>query len=68
MVQGELSLDSVKVVRNDLSESDLEIIQTTATPASKSAQKLLAVEAPKLTSSALDWSAPVARLSGIDKT
>jgi hypothetical protein len=28
MVQGELSLESVKVVRNDLSDSDLEIVPT----------------------------------------
>lgn len=27
LVQGELSLDSVKVIRNDLSESDLEVVQ-----------------------------------------
>ncbi|HLH52492.1 MAG TPA: hypothetical protein VKY92_02660 [Verrucomicrobiae bacterium] len=27
LVQGELSLDTVKVVRNDLSESDLEVVQ-----------------------------------------
>lgn len=30
LVQAELSLEGVKVVRNDLSESDLEVIQTTS--------------------------------------
>ncbi len=33
MVQPELSLDAVKVVRNDLSDSDLEIVPATAQPA-----------------------------------
>lgn len=37
MVQVELSLDSVKVVRNDLSESDLEIVRTN-TPQSRAVQ------------------------------
>ena len=32
MVQGELSLDSVKVVRNDLAESDLEVVQARPAP------------------------------------
>jgi hypothetical protein len=30
LVQAELSLESVRVVRNDLSESDLEVVQTTS--------------------------------------
>jgi hypothetical protein len=34
-VQGELSLDKVKVVRNDLSEADVEIITATAGPKPK---------------------------------
>jgi hypothetical protein len=33
MVQSELSLEGVKVVRNDLSDSDLEIISTSCPPA-----------------------------------
>ena len=35
MVQGELSLDSVKVMRNDLAETDLEVVP--ARPAPKAA-------------------------------
>ena len=35
MVQAELSLDMVKVVRNDLSESDLEVVQTAPTVSQK---------------------------------
>lgn len=37
LVQGELSLDTVKVVRNDLSDSDLEVVAVTASPARKPA-------------------------------
>lgn len=44
MVQGELSLDRVKVVRNDLSESDLEIVPARPT-VPKSQPELVAVEA-----------------------
>jgi hypothetical protein len=35
LVQGELSLDSVKVVRNDLSECDLEVVPSREKPAAK---------------------------------
>lgn len=34
-VQGELSLDSIKVVRNDLSDADLEVVTRKAAPAQK---------------------------------
>src|SRR5579872_27125 len=38
MVQGELSLDAVKVIRNDLSESDLEVVQSRKAEVSKDAK------------------------------
>jgi hypothetical protein len=52
MVQGELSLDSVKVVRNDLRDSDLEIlaggrVQANPTPATRQSAGTAAAEAGK---------------------
>ncbi len=40
MVQSELSLDGVKVVRNDLSDSDLEILPANNVPTSLAAKEL----------------------------
>jgi hypothetical protein len=34
-VQGELSLDNIKVVRNDLSDADLEVVTRKSAPAKK---------------------------------
>jgi len=65
MVQGELSLDRVKVVRNDLSDSDLEIV-----PARKPSQPTLS--APELAaaqgSPQRAWERMASRLFGAGKT
>ena len=64
MVQGELSLDRVKVVRNDLSDSDLEIV-----PAKKPTQPTLpAAELATAQSSPRAWERVANRLFGADKT
>lgn len=44
-VQGELSLDNIKVVRNDLSEVDLEIVPMKARPAKPPPAPIFGVEA-----------------------
>ncbi len=66
MVQAELSLDTVKVVRNDLSESDLEVVRVSraATPISPPP---LAEAAPRLANSEPGWSAAASRLFGVGK-
>lgn len=66
MVQGELSLDTVKVVRNDLSESDLEVVRVSraATPISPPP---LAAAAPGPADSEPGWSAAASRLFGVGK-
>ena len=65
MVQGELSLDRVKVMRNDLSDSDLEIV-----PARKPAP--VPSPAPELAaasnSPARSWERVASRLFGAGKT
>lgn len=53
-VQGELSLDRVKVMRNDLSETDLEVVP--AKP--KAAPASLAVESDEGAESAWGWVTP----------
>jgi hypothetical protein len=58
-VQGELSLDNIKVMRNDLSETDVEIVPAKARPASlpsASAGAVAAVMAvPELPSARKAW-------------
>jgi hypothetical protein len=65
MVQGELSLDRVKVVRNDLSDSDLEIV-----PAKQPSRS--AVPAPELAATVSSppraWGRVTSRLFGAGKT
>jgi hypothetical protein len=65
-VQGELSLDRIKVVRNDLSDADLEVVGAKPSP-------LAAVNAPaprsaeRAESGALAWRRLAARVCGVDK-
>jgi hypothetical protein len=66
-VQGELSLDRIKVVRNDLSDADLEIVgakpapvATVNTPVPRSAEKTK--------SGAMAWRRLAARVSGVDRS
>jgi hypothetical protein len=64
MVQAELSLDRVKVVRNDLSDSDLEIV-----PAKKPPQVPLPAPVPTAEkASEGGWGRVTGRLFGIGKT
>jgi hypothetical protein len=52
-VQGELSLDNIKVVRNDLSDADLEVVTRKATPVDKDVG-ITAPERPLATLSAVN--------------
>lgn len=54
LVQAELSLETVKVVRNDLSESDLEVVRVGDKPAVP--EKLFTCPRPKPRPLAPDWS------------
>jgi hypothetical protein len=68
MVQGELSLDSVKVVRNDLTESDLEIVRRpNRTTAPQRSQEDTQAET-KASAPDIGWGAAAGRLLGIGKT
>jgi hypothetical protein len=66
MVQGELSLDRVKVVRNDLSESDLEVVRAehpmVVKPLASAGGRTAAAPA-----SESRWGAAAGRLLGIGK-
>ena len=65
LVQGELSLDRVKVVRNDLSDSDLEIVPAKKpSPAPVPAPELAAT----VSSSPRAWERMTSRLFGAGKT
>jgi hypothetical protein len=65
LVQGELSLDRVKVVRNDLSDSDLEIVPAKKpSPAPAPAPELTATVSP----SPRAWERVTSRLFGAGKT
>jgi hypothetical protein len=57
-VQTELSLERVRVVRNDLSEADLEVVPARRTPAARSAQTFEASEPQP--------SAPVSQLGALN--
>jgi hypothetical protein len=64
-VQGELALDQVKVLRNDLSESDLEIVVTQeATPPAPRAEATLR----RRTYSALHWARLTLRIFETGRT
>jgi hypothetical protein len=66
LVQAELSLASVKVVRNDLSDSDLEVVRPQPPPPSNGAAPVV----PKLPShlaSSSAWSRVTGRLFGLGR-
>lgn len=67
LVQGELSLEKVKVVRNDLSECDLEIVRRASQPKAQPAELKTETEA-KATAADAGWGAAAGRLFGIGKT
>ena len=62
-VQGELRLEAVRVVRNDLSETDLEIV-----PADKAADEIVAAPPVNPEVSRLAWRRVAARLFGAGRT
>jgi hypothetical protein len=66
LVQGELSLDRVKVVRNDLSESDLEIVRASQPAVPKGSGPAEAV-VPKAANALPGWGAAASRLLGLSK-
>jgi hypothetical protein len=66
LLQGELSLDSIKVVRNDLSDSDLELVPVR--PAPEPASEVPALKTTtKPGPSGQAWSRMGSRLSGAGK-
>jgi len=67
LVQGELSLEKVKVVRNDLSECDLEIVRRASQPTAQPAELKTGVGA-KAPAPDAGWGAAAGRLFGIGKT
>ena len=66
LIQGELSLDRVKVIRNDLSESDLEVVQVERSAVQSAAPKRPAE--PKESASEVAWGAGVSGLLGMSKS
>jgi len=67
LVQGELSLDRVKVVRNDLSESDLEIVRASRPAPPKGSGAAEAVGS-KAANALPGWGAAASRLLGLGKS
>ncbi len=67
MVQAELSLDGVKVVRNDLSESDLEIVRAREAPAGKRADEVRGGVEPEVVPAGPSRVPPAGRLFGAGK-
>jgi hypothetical protein len=65
LVQAELSLETVKVVRNDLSESDLEVVQVQVKRAAK--EKSGTPQPPKRESAPATWSEAGAQLLSAGK-
>ena len=66
-VQGELSLDRIQVVRNDLSDADLEVVGAKRAP-SASVDTPAPRLAEKADCSALPWKRLAARVCGVDRT
>jgi hypothetical protein len=66
LVQAELSLEGVKVVRNDLSESDLEVIQTTSKRQESASQG--AADERKAQLPSTNWSPCAGQLVSAGKT
>ncbi len=67
LVQGELSLDGVKVVRNDLSDSDLEIVPAKSRPTTPTAEAVTSSISKDGTSETA-WGRVAGRLFGASKT
>lgn len=65
-VQGELRLESVKVVRNDLSDSDLEVVK--AKPATANRAGAIASSSAAVSATAARWSRAGARFFGAGTT
>lgn len=63
--QGELSLDRVKVLRNDLSDSDLEVVRP---PAAKPVSPVMAMTAAKLEPVGAAWNRLTTKFFGVDQT
>jgi hypothetical protein len=63
MVQGELSLDGIQVVRNDLSESDLEVVR--ANPADSKSAPALTGTGAGLSGPEVGWGAVAGRFLGL---
>jgi hypothetical protein len=66
-IQGELRLDRVKVVRNDLSDADLEIVRLRPAAPSKAAAAVAAA-AVKASPSSPAWGRVTLRLFGVGRT
>ena len=66
LVQGELSLEGVRVVRNDLSETDVEVIRTSQ-PGGTKGSRPLSGAGPKLAGAAAGWGATAGRMLGLGK-
>ena len=66
LVQAELSLESVKVVRNDLSESDLEVVQ--ATSRRQESVSPGAADERKAQLPSMNWSPGAGQLVSVGKT
>jgi hypothetical protein len=67
MVQAELSLETVKVVRNDLSDTDLEIVRAKRPPASTGDARV-AQGAANRSAGETAWARVTGRLFGLGKT
>ncbi len=66
-VQGELKLDQIKVVRNDLSDSDLEVVPAKPRAAAEAAAPVL-TRAESLAAAGTTWGRMATRLFGAGKT
>ncbi len=66
LVQAELSLESVKVVRNDLSDCDLEVVRSQPPPPRQSAAPI-GPQPPSRPTSHTRWSRVTGRLFGLGK-
>ena len=67
MIQGELSLDKVKVVRNDLSESDVEVRRSVSCPSNEKGSSLTAPILKQPALQASNWGVAAGRLLGMGK-
>jgi hypothetical protein len=68
VIQDELRLDNVKVIRNDLSDADLEVVPVAAGPAKQIGAEPILRTAGRLPPSAKTWSRLTTRLLGVRAT